>query len=112
MFSAGETVTVIRSGERDRVGDRVTTASFEVHNCAIAQKSSADNNGDLATAVDSRQSAVTVIELLCPPGSDIRHGDKVRVHGVTYLVDGLPWTPHSPFTAWEPGLVVRLRGVS
>lgn len=111
MFTAGETVTVIRPGGRDRVGDRVEDVRFDVENCAINQQSTSDNHGNRDTAIDNRQTAVTIIELMCPPGTDIRRGDKVKIGDVTYLVDGQPWRPHSPFTAWEPGVTVRLRGV-
>lgn len=111
MFTAGETVTVIRPGGRDRVGDRVEDTRFQVHGCAINQQSTSDNHGTRDTAVDNRQTAVTIVELFCPTGADIRRGDKVQIGDVTYLVDGQPWRPHSPFTGWEPGLNVRLRGV-
>lgn len=106
MFTAGETVTVIRPGGQDRTGDGVTDARFDVEGCAIIQQSTADDRGSA-----DRRAAVTTIELLCPAGADVRRGDKVKIGDVTYLVDGQPWTPHSPFTGWEPGLNVRLRGV-
>jgi hypothetical protein len=112
MFSAGETVRVIRPAVRDEFGDRTATpSSFDIEGCAIIQQSTTDNNGNIATVVDGRQTAITIIELLCPPGADIRQGDHVQIGDTKFLVDGLPWRPHNPFTAWEPGRIVRLRGV-
>lgn len=107
MFSAGETVTVIRPGTRNRVGDQIDSSSeHTIDGCGINQSSTSE-------VTDRRESTVTSVELMCPPRADIRAGDKVRLpDGVVYEVDGQPWTPHNPYTAWEPGCIVRLRGVT
>ncbi|WP_029932515.1 hypothetical protein [Nocardia otitidiscaviarum] len=116
MFSAGETVTVIRPAARDRVGDRVgTPTEHTITGCAVNQTQSQAATSSQNTASDGerRAAVITFIELMCPPRADIRAGDTVRLaNGVVYQVDGEPWTPHSPFTGWEPGCVVRLRGVT
>jgi len=106
MFSAGETVTVIRPAARNRVGDRTgEPVEHTIDNCGINQSSTSE-------VTDRRETTVTGVELMCPPRADIRAGDKVRLpSGSVYEVDGEPWTPHNPFTAWEPGCIVRLRGV-
>ncbi|MEU2013106.1 hypothetical protein [Nocardia sp. NPDC019302] len=116
MFSAGETVTVIRPGTRDRVGDPAGGSPHTIDNCAIVQTESenADSSRFSVSDGDRRTATVTRMELLCPPGADIRAGDKVRLAGddTLYEVDGIPWTPRNPFTSWTPGTRVRLRGVS
>ena len=108
MFTAGETVTVIRrTTSRDRTGDPTgVEVEHTIDNCGINQSSTTE-------VVDRRESTVTTVELMCPPRADIRAGDKVRLpNGVTYQVDGEPWTPHNPFTSWEPRCTVKLRGVT
>ncbi|RBO87028.1 hypothetical protein [Nocardia puris] len=114
MFSAGETVTVSRPGERDRTGDPGPATTHTVDGCAITMVDTTDavTRNDTRASGERRSSVITRIELLCPPGADIRSGDHVIVGGIKYRVDGQPWPVHSPFTGWEPGVVVRLRGVS
>lgn len=47
-----------------------------------------------------------------PSGTVIGAVDAVRVNGDVYEVDGSPNAPQSPFTAWQPGIVVRLKRVT
>lgn len=106
MFAFGETVTVVRPPERDRNGDPIgADSTFTIDGCGINWQSTDENN-------DHRETALTWIELLCPPGTDIRSTDKVQLpNGREYLVDGDPAPWRNPFTGWEPGVVARLRGV-
>lgn len=97
------TVTVIRPGAMNSVGDHASETTHTVSGCAFAQKSTADT-------YDRRKTATTTVKLMCPAGADIQQGDKVVADGVTYLVEGLPWTPSSPFTGWTPGKIVELKG--
>lgn len=114
FFAGGETVTVIRPATRDRVGDPGAATTYTIDGCGIAQTSTIGvSNAQQSAVSDHRQSVVTAVELMCPPGADIRAGDKVRLpNGKTYLVDGQHWQPHNPFTGWEPGVVVKLKGTS
>ncbi|MEV6432575.1 hypothetical protein [Nocardia sp. NPDC051463] len=107
MFSAGETVTVIRPAVRDRLGDTDGSSSeHSIDGCAINQTGSAAEN-------DRRNTILTRIELMCPTGADLRAGDKVRLpNGAVYDVEGIPWRSRSPFTGWGPGMTAMLRGVS
>lgn len=50
--------------------------------------------------------------LYCPPGFDIRQGDRVRAAGVTYSVDEVPSADHNPWTGWQPVLEVPLTVVA
>lgn len=114
MFTAGETVTVIRPAQRDRTGDRTGDGvPHTIDNCGIAPDSRSSGRFASTSITDHREAAVTTVELICPPGADIRFGDRVQLphDDATYAVDGLTWMPHNPFTGWEPGVMVRLRGV-
>lgn len=118
MFTAGETVTVYRaSTARDRVGDPTgPLVSHTIDNCGIVQTETALQGDSRTTAADGdrRHAVLTRMELLCPPGADIQFGDRVQLPGDTtmYEVDGMPWSPRNPFTTWQPGIRVRLRGVA
>lgn len=64
------------------------------------------------TATDQRATVESYRYLYCPPESDIRTGDSVTLpDGRTYLVEGDPSPWKNPFTGWQPGIEVRLRGV-
>jgi hypothetical protein len=48
-----------------------------------------------------------------PPGSDVAAIDAVTIFGRTYEVDGEPIVNlQSPFTGWQPGVIVRLKRVT
>ncbi|WP_305780011.1 hypothetical protein [Nocardia nova] len=106
MFGFGETVTVTRPAAKDRNGDPTgPDTTFTIDGCGINYQSTSDNT-------DHRETTLSWIELLCPPGADIRSTDKVQLpNGRTYNVDGDPAPWKNPFTGWEPGVVARLKGV-
>lgn len=104
-FAAGETVTVTRPAAKDRNGDPVgADTTFTIDGCAINYQSTSDDT-------ERRETTLSWIELFCPPGTDIKSTDKVQLpNGRTYDVDGAPAPWKNPFTGWEPGVVVRLKG--
>jgi len=113
MLASGDTVTVKRPAKRDRTGDRTAPpVPHQIQGCAIAPEtgssaasSSTDTDAQRATVVSWRY-------LYCPAGADIEIGDAVILpSGRTFLVEGEPAEWKSPFTGWQPGIVVRLRGV-
>jgi hypothetical protein len=57
---------------------------------------------------DARNSVTTTPEFYAPFGSDVLAGDRLVVRGKTYDVDGDPADWCSPFTGWEPGMVIPL----
>lgn len=100
-FDHGVTVTVHRTAV-DRYGDTSTTSSHTIDGCGIAHRSSAENT-------DRRDTVVTGLALLAPPGSDITATDVVELpDGTRWDVDGDPVAPASPFTGWAPGVRVAL----
>ena len=117
MFAHGETVTRLRrltatdpySGESapipwDKAGH--TPASASIDGCGF------DPGGSVEPVEVGRVSVVTKPTVYAPYGSDILVGDRLVVRNVTYDVDGTPASWRSPFTGWEPGLVVELKAVS
>jgi len=110
FFAGGESVTVLRAGERDRTGDRT---EFQPHhtidNCGINWSGV---SGQTQEEEYRRESVISFIELFCPPGADILASDKIQLpDGQIYNVTSKPARWHSPFTSWEPGVIVRLKGV-
>lgn len=105
-FPHGQTVTVIRPAERDKTGDPLgPPIPHSLAGVAIAW-------GETETNHDGRAATVTAATLYCPAGADILAGDQVTLPGGgKYLVDGQPQVWHSPWTGWDPGVVVRVKGV-
>ncbi len=111
VWSNGVTVKVLRippqpSGrKRDRFGD---STGFQEHhriaNVAIEWESTTEPNPGERELVQSD------ITLYCPAGSDILASDRVELpDGDEYFVVGKPARWQSPFTGWQPGVVVKLR---
>jgi hypothetical protein len=110
MFPHGETITRLRGTatvdpySTEPTGVSWTTpASLEIEGCGF-------NPGQSAEPLQVGRNAVTTQpEVYAPAGSDVLSGDRVVVRGKTYDVDGEPAGWRSPFTGWEPGLVIALK---
>lgn len=110
-FAAGETVTRLRatttanpySGEPDGDPDWTTPSTLAIPGCGF------DPGGSIESADARRDAVTTQPTVYAPSDADITAADRVLVRGVTYEVDGRPALWRSPFTGWEPGLVVQLR---
>ena len=101
----GINVTVLRSGGRDRDGDRVIESSHGVADVLVAW-GAVDEDG----AKSSLESAQPV-SLYCPPGADIVRGDRVQVQGrVVRVVSVADWV--FPFTGRPAGLIAHCREVT
>lgn len=57
---------------------------------------------------NARNSVVSGYTLYLPPGTSVTAQNRVVVRGGTYNVLGDPATWRSPFTGWEPGIVVQV----
>lgn len=110
MFAHGETVTRLRatmvldpySGENGEPSWD-DPDELDISGCAF-------DPGGSSEALDLARNVVTTQpKVYAPAGSDIAAADRVVVRGVTYEVDGNPALWRSPFTGWEPGLVVALK---
>lgn len=111
-FPHGITVTRLRAAsEIDPYSqeavetDWTSPASLDIPGCAFNPGRSAE------PTQDARNAVITQPEVYAPFGSDVLSGDRLVVHGDTYDVDGKPAAWQSPFTGWEPGLVITLKEV-
>lgn len=112
-FPHGETVTIIRRPARDRTGDPESGAnvSHTIEKCGIAWSSGSSAPGSTENT-DRRETVESTVTLYCPAGSDIVATDLVELpDGDQYRVVGKPARWKSPFTGWEPGVVVSLKAV-
>jgi len=104
MFPHGETVVIVTSAtDADPYsGDAGTTGSeVEVPGCGVEPRPSAEPTQDARNAVTSG------FTLYLPAGTEIGPQNAVRVRGGTFSVLGEPAVWRSPFTGWEPGVVVQ-----
>ena len=107
MYAYSEAVQVRRGGGRDRFGDPRPTSTFTIEGCVKWPTTSVET-------ADYSQGVATGYQLALPSGADLRSTDEVRLRSDAsdspwWSVRGepLPWGP-SPFTGWEPGIIVAL----
>lgn len=112
MFAFGETVTRLRgapatdpySGQATGI-DWDTADELDIDGCGF-------NPGQSSEPLqEARNAVLTQPEVYAPVGSDVLAGDRVVVRGKTYDVDGDPADWRSPFTGWQPGMVIALKRV-
>jgi hypothetical protein len=104
----GETVTVLTAGT---VADPYSDGTREdwtdpderdVEGVAVEPRPSSE------PVEDARNSVTSGYTLYFPAGDPIGPQNRVRVRGHDYLVMGEPADWRSPFTGWQPGLVVQV----
>lgn len=113
MYPHGEIATRLR-GEAvaDPYSAEATALSWddpdelEIPGCGF------DPGGSLEPVEVGRAAVITQPTLYAPADADVLAGDRVEVRSLTWEVDGDPALWRSPFTGWEPGLVVKLKKVS
>lgn len=109
MFPYGETVVILRpTVVLDRNGNEISGEPTEIpiEGCAAAHRESQEPDQY------GRAQVVTGLQVFMPPGTDVRATDQLRVRGVVRDIDGEPFEWANPFTGWNPGVVVNLKGVS
>jgi hypothetical protein len=109
-FPYGVTVTVERPAGFDQYGNPLAPATHTVAGCAPAPA------GSVSASVEDTDRGHEVewdLDLLAPYGADVVATDVVLIPGdpTRYQVHGRPRAYRSPFTGWESGAVVRLKGV-
>ena len=110
MFAYGETVGVLTAGtSTDDYGNTVTDwdAATEVPVDGVGVEPRPLGESD----VDARNSVTSGFTLYMPAGTVVKASNRVRVRGTVWDVDGDPAVWRSPFTGWEPGVVVQCRRV-
>lgn len=106
-FPFGQTVTILTrtAGANDALGNKTyTSVPTVVAGAAFADLGSSEILGNQETVIDQ-----PVVYL--PAGTVVGPLDAVMVGAITYEVDGQPSSNTSPFTGWNPGMVVKLRRV-
>lgn len=102
----GATVTRLRSGGSDRFGNPLPETEHDIEDCPIAP-------GQTEDVIDRSNGAIADFVIYPPPGSDIRHTDRVRLPqpwGGVWQVTGVPQHWISPWTGNRPGMRVYLTG--
>lgn len=109
MFPHGETVTVLTAGEVvDPYSGQPTTTDWEnlvevdVPGVGVEPRPSQE------PLQDARNSVTSGYTLYMPAGAQIDAKSRVRVRGEVFNVLGVPAVWRSPFTGWEPGIVVQV----
>lgn len=102
-----DTVTVLRAPVVTRNGrearDWKQAVPHELAGCSL-QPSSTETAFDGA----QRNASASAARLLCPPGADVREGDRIVAGDGTWEVDGVPMAVTSP-TGAASNLSVTLR---
>ena len=104
-FPFGEQVTFLRptvvvDSHNDSHADWDAAARTTVDEVAIEPRPTGEFN-------EARNAVTSGFTLYLPPGVDVKPADRVEVRGKTYEVVGVPAAWHSPFTGWDPGVVVQ-----
>jgi hypothetical protein len=108
-FPFGMTVTV-NHRQIDRNGDYQVTDSYQLSGCAISFAGRAGSGHTNERESFERDTVRASTVLFAPVGADIRINDTITINdGTTWHVNGLPTAFSSPFTGWQPGMVVPLR---
>jgi len=107
-FAAGETVTRLRAPlVADRYGNLVpdwdNPDRLNISDCGVAPRTSDEETEQ------GRQGVIVGIAVYAPAGADILPSDRVEVRGQVWEVVGEVADWRSPFTGWNPGIVVNLR---
>ena len=104
-FLFGEPIVLLANGASvvNEYGDPVPSQTATTVTGAFSPGVSVEDQAD-----DTASSQPTVY---LPSGTDVSWVDAVQVRGVTYQVDGAPRVWVHPFTGWQAGVEVRLRGV-
>lgn len=110
MFAHGETVTRQRgTAVTDPYSDEPTGISWDNPTTLAIEGCAFNPGGSTEPVAEGRQAVITKPEVYAPAGADIRAHDRLVVRGKTYEVDGEPALWKSPFTGWQPGVVVPLK---
>lgn len=110
-FANGETVVRLRAGtttdpySQQQVEDWTSPAQLAIEGCAVA------DGGSIEPIQDARDAVISDFDVIAPPGSDVLSVDRLIIRSLTCQVVGRPFDWRSPFTGWQPGMVIRAKVV-
>lgn len=104
------------AGEPITVTSRTQTGSDE-YGDPIYMVTTVTVTGVLAPAIGAETTSgqdqvITQPTAFLPAGTVVDSLSKLTIRGVDYEVDGTPEDWRSPFTGWQPGIVVPLKRVT
>ena len=109
-FPYGETVIRQRASQVTDPYSGTTSGLSWANPSTVSISGCAFDPGSSGEVLDlARNVTTTQPKVYAPAGSDIKAADRLVVRGVTYEVDGNVAEWRSPFTGWEPGIVVPLK---
>lgn len=112
-FPHGETVTILTAGTRTSRYSTEGEASWDVAPSEVTvegvgvEPRVVGAGGSSEPVFDARNAVVSGWTVYLPPGTMINSRNRIRIRGIVYDVLGEPAAWRSPFTGWEPGLVVQ-----
>lgn len=119
MSDFGGSVTVLRSGGKDRFGNILPEATYTVADCAVVPRTSSEPLDRSDTVVSGASLYGTdpapILSPVPATGSPtLTSVDRVRVTGMgaldgTWSVEGDVGSYQSPFTGWTPGWMAALK---
>lgn len=106
-FPFGQEITVVRRtrAQPDALGNDTWTSQETVVQGAY-------NPGSSFELVQGQDLLTVQPTVYLPAGTPIAASDRVKVDGLTYEVDGSPREWRSPFSAWQPGVEIKLKRVT
>ncbi|MBF6358198.1 hypothetical protein IU449_27250 [Nocardia higoensis] len=98
-FPGGTMLTVIRDPETDWQGDPMAGASPEhqIGPCDLKWRTDSEDNSKGEVLMLSAQ-------VTAPHGSDVQQGDRIRLDGRVFVIDGQVRETPNPFTGWSTGV--------
>jgi len=112
-FGHGETFTRLRGQETvDPYSGEASGRSWDEPDRLDIPGCAFNPGGSSEPVQDARSAVISQPEVYAPAGADVTAGDRLEVRGRVYDVDGEPAGWRSPFTGWEPGMVVALKAVA
>lgn len=112
-YPYGETVTLVsraKIGTDSDGNDVYTNTRTDVPRVPVWPRDGNGTSGNERT--NAKDQVIVGYVAVLPAGTDVTAFDAVEWRGVTYEVEGEPGIFKSPFTGWEPGVVVALKRVT
>lgn len=108
-----ETVTVLRGTPvADPYGGTDTGLSWDDPARTDVEATALEPRPSSEPTQDARNSVTTGYTVYLTGQPDVTAQDRVEIRGETYQVDGAPADWRSPFSSWQPGLIVQTTQVA